>query len=85
MPPKYGTRRQRREFLLRRLRQADGIGYDDLVAAVVAAVPGSSNYWTSVLGVKSVRELLWDELATVDDDGSIWLLPTGWQAAEKTA
>lgn len=78
--PRYNEGRRRREHLLKRLREADGPEYGDLVAEVAEAFPEKTTYWTGVRAVRSVRDLLWDELATVDTDGCIWLLPAGWAA-----
>jgi hypothetical protein len=33
-------------------------------------------------GVRVVRDLLWDKLATTESDESVWLTPMGWKAAE---
>lgn len=75
--PRYS---RRREYLLERLRTADGPEYGDLVAEAVEKFPERTAYWTKVQAARSVRDLLWDELATVDGDGCIWLLPAGWAA-----
>lgn len=77
----YGTGRRRRDYLLRRLREADGPEYDALCAEVAGRYPEKTKYWTGVQSARSVRGLLWDELATVDTDGGIWLRPAGWKAA----
>ena len=71
----------RREYLLARLREADGPQYDTLCAEVAAGYPEKSRYWTAVQAARSVRSLLWDETTTIDSDGCIWLLPAGWEAA----
>jgi hypothetical protein len=81
MPPRYLPDRDRREYLLKRLREADGPAYDGLVAEVAEAFPMKTRYWAGIQAVRAVRGLLWDELATVDGDGGVWLLPAGWQAA----
>jgi hypothetical protein len=81
--PRPGAR-GRRKHLLVRLREADGPHYDTLCAEVAEAFPARTRWWASVQAVRAVRELLWDELATVDADGAIWLLPAGWQAAGAT-
>ena len=79
--PRYSLDRRRREYLLKRLREADGPEYGDLVAEVAEAFPEKTKYWTGVQAARSVRAVLWDELATVDSEGCIWLLPAGWAAA----
>lgn len=72
---------RRRDYLLKRLREADGPTYDTLCAEVAEAFPAKTPWWAGVQAVRAVRDLLWDELATVDADGSIWLLAAGWQVA----
>jgi len=76
-----GPADRRREYLLARLREADGPQYDALCAEVAAAFPAKRRYWAGVQAVRAVRGLLWDQLATVDADGGIWLLPAAWKAA----
>jgi hypothetical protein len=72
---------RRREYLLARLREADGPQYDALCAEVAAAFPAKRRYRAAAQAVRAVRGLLWDQLATVDADGAIWLLPAAWKAA----
>lgn len=65
-------------WLAERLMDADGPSYDDLCAAVVAAFGGDGlkkDRWrASRDGVREVRLLLWDGLATTEpSDGSVWL------------
>jgi hypothetical protein len=79
--PRYMPDRRHREYLLKRLLEADGPQYEALCGEVAAAFPAKTRYWAGVQAVRAVRELLWDELATVDDAGAVWLLPSGWQAA----
>lgn len=79
--PRYSANPKRREYLLKRLRDADGPEYGDLVAEVAGAFPERTRYWTAAMAARSVRELLWDELAVVDGDGAVWLLSAGWAAA----
>jgi hypothetical protein len=78
--PRYGTDHRRREHLLKRLRAADGPPYDLLCGEVADAFPARKPYWAGLQAVRAVRDLLWDELATVDETGAVWLLPAGWQA-----
>jgi hypothetical protein len=75
----------RRAWLLERLREADGPEYGDLVGEMIAGFPEKTRYWAGVRAARSVRQLLWDQDATVDHDGSVWLTPRGWQAAEKSS
>ena len=77
----YDTDQRRREYLLKRLREADGPEYDALCAEVADAFPMRKPYWGGVQAVRAVRALLWAELAAVDAEGGIWLLPAGWTAA----
>jgi len=78
--PRYGTDSRRREHLLKRLRSADGPAYGTLVAEVADAFPAKRPYWAGAQAARSVRDLLWDQLATVDETGAVWLLPAGWKA-----
>lgn len=78
--PRYSADSRRREYLLKRLRAADGPQYDALVAEVAEAFPMKTPYWCGVQAVRAVRDLLWDELATTDAGAGIWLLPAGWAA-----
>lgn len=71
---------RRREHLLKRLREADGPHYDTLCAELADAFPARNPWWAGAQAVRAVRDALWDELATVDENGSLWLLPAGWQA-----
>ena len=70
----------RRTWLLTRLMEADGISYDDLCRGVVAAFGGDepkTRWQASRLGVREVRLLLWDGLATTEPpDGSAWPPPS---------
>jgi hypothetical protein len=75
------ARHPRREFLLRRLREADGPRYDELVGEVAEALPEKRPYLTGIKAARSVRTLLWDGLATTEPDGSVWLTPAGWESA----
>jgi hypothetical protein len=79
------SRHLRRDFLLARLREADGISYDELCRAVAEAIPSHSHWAASARGVKVVRMLLWDGLATTEPDESVWLTPKGWQAAGRAS
>jgi hypothetical protein len=77
----YSPDYRRREHLLKRLRSADGPPYDLLCGEVADAFPARKPYWAGVQAVRAVRDLLWDELATVDECGAVWLLPAGWKAS----
>jgi len=78
---RYSPDRLRRDYLLRRLREADGPGYDTLCAEVAGKFPEKTRCWTTVRAVRAVRALMWDQVATVDSDVGVWLLAAGWQAA----
>jgi hypothetical protein len=79
--PEYRPDYRRREHLLKRLRDADGPEYGALCAELADAFPMQRPYLAGLLAVRAVRALLWDELAAVDAEGGIWLLPAGWTAA----
>lgn len=75
----------RRAWLLERLLAADGPSYDELCAGVVAAFGEVRLKWlASRLGVREVRLLFWDGLATTEPpDGSVWLTPAGWRLLDQ--
>jgi hypothetical protein len=78
-PSRAVSRHQlRQEFLLERLRQADGITYDDLCREIVEAFPDHKRWRASARGVREVRWLLWSGLAVTEPDESIWMTPAGW-------
>jgi hypothetical protein len=80
-----GERKRRREALAR-LREADGISYDDLIRHVMERCPvvtakGRAVRWeTARLAVLGVRGLLSDGLAVTESDESVRLTPEGWAA-----
>ena len=73
--------RSRRAFILTRLQRADGVIYDDLIAEVIDAFP----YMPGRRAVRAVRLLMWHGLVTTEPDESVWLTPSGWQAAGELA
>jgi hypothetical protein len=80
-----GERKRRREALAR-LREADGISYDNLIREVMVRCPvttakGHVIRWdTARLAVRAVRGVLWDGLAVTEPDESLWLTASGWAA-----
>jgi len=73
---------RRRRWLLERLSQADGPSYDALCREVVERFGQDGRRWlASRDGVRAVRLLLWDRLATIEPDESVYLTPVGWGAA----
>jgi hypothetical protein len=80
---------KRRAWLLARLAEADGPTYDDLCCAIVERFrivhdkPNVARFLASARGVRAVRSLLWDELATTESDQSVWLTPARWTAVEQ--
>ena len=79
MIPEY---QPRRNYLLRRLREADGPAYDELCAWIVGEFPHRSKWVASTRGVQAVRDLFSDGLAITERDESVWLTPEGWQAED---
>ena len=75
----------RRAWLLARLMEADGPGYDVLCRELIAASGADCPRWrASRMGVREVRLLLWDGLATTEpSDGSVWLTPAGWRLLDQ--
>jgi hypothetical protein len=71
----------RREYVLARLREADGITYDQLCGEVVAAFPEDRGWLASVRAVRAARKLLFEGFATTEPDETIWLTADGWQRA----
>ncbi len=69
-----------RKFILKRLRESDGITYDQLCHDTAARVRHPNKYYRSQNGVKEVRKVLWDRLAVTEPDESVWLTPAGWRA-----
>jgi hypothetical protein len=68
---------KRRTFVLGVL--ADGNpSYDVLCRAVIEAFPERNKYQQSVKAVRAVRNVLWDELAVIDSDETLWLTAAGW-------
>ncbi len=84
-PPARERGTGRRAWLLRRLLEADGITYDELCRAVVGAFPEKTAWWSSVRGVRAVRDLMSAGLVTTESDESCWLTAAGWAAAERVA
>lgn len=74
--------RAKREWLLARLREADGPAYDGLCGEIAAAFPEPVHWLESARAVRAVRLLLWHGLAATEADESVWLTPAGWQAAQ---
>ena len=83
MAPHYIRQQARRAWLLTRLTEANGPGYDDLVRQVIEQFPEPEHYWSSVRAVRSIRGLLFDGFLTTESDESIWLSPEGWKAASR--
>lgn len=76
---------RRRAWLLERLSAADGISYDELVHELFTEFPqAGKRHLATVCAVRSVRDLLFDELAVTESDQSIWLTPEGWRVLEDT-
>ncbi len=71
----------RREFVLARLREADGPAYDQLVREVAEAFPDRNRYQASIRAVRAVRRLLFEGFAATESDESVWLTPDGWRRA----
>ena len=84
MTSKHGSP-GRREFVLGRLREADGITYDELVREVIAAFPEPKPWLTAIRAVRAVRGLLWSRLVVTEPNESVWLTPCGWQRADELA
>jgi hypothetical protein len=75
--------REREAFTIIRLAQADGVIYDDLIREVMAAFPVPGNrVLCGIRVVRTVRGLLWKELAVTESDESVWLTPAGWGLLE---
>lgn len=68
---------KRRTFVLGVLANSNP-SYDDLIRAVIEACPDSSKYQRKVRAVRSVRAVLWHELAVCESDETLWLTPAGW-------
>lgn len=83
--PQHASRRDRRAWVLDRLREADGPAYDQLVREVAEAHPEGWPPKTSILAVRAVRALMWDGLVTTEPDESTWLTPAGWAALAELA
>jgi hypothetical protein len=74
---------RRKAWLLERLAAADGVTYDELCRGVIGEFPQDGRrQLASVCGVRAVRDLLWDELATTEPDESVWLTASGWAELE---
>lgn len=80
MPPDLRNQRRLRKFVLNRLREAEGIGYDKLCRETVAAVRQANRYYKSSQGVKAVQQVIGDRLAVIEQDETVWLTPAGWRA-----
>jgi hypothetical protein len=72
---------QRREFVLDRLRQADGPTYGELCRETVEAFPEARRWRASAWGVRAVRLALWHGLAITEPDQTVWLTERGWARA----
>ena len=76
----------RRRWLLARLAEADGVSYNELCRSVVEELlaregkPRSRAYVAANRGVRAVRALLWDGLASTEADESVWFSRAGWDA-----
>ena len=74
---------RRRAWLLERLSAADGISYDELCRELCTEFPqAGKRHLATVCAVRSVRDLLFDELAVTESDESMWLSPSGWAVLE---
>jgi hypothetical protein len=77
------TGQQRRNWVLDRLKEADGPAYDQLVGEVVAAFPEATRFLAAMRAVRAVRDLMWFGQITTESDESMWLSPAGWNAVQE--
>jgi hypothetical protein len=71
------TGQQRRNWVLDRLKEADGPAYGELVGEVVAAFPEDTRFRAAMRAVRAVRDLMWFGLITTESDESCYLTPAG--------
>jgi hypothetical protein len=76
---------QRREWILIRLRAADGPTYDELCREVIAAHPEDNPHCARAWGVRAVRDMMYRALVTTESDESCWLTEKGWLASDGAA